>query len=156
MSWYRRSLVIDDDIYSKMKYRTEFSRLLSHIHILEKTQINILSRVYTNTINSNNPIGSEYNFDALIERSKLIEKQEVYAVEFTVVVYKLYAYDHVAKIEKIFNVILLGESGYRIVDGYHQHSLSRLTCRVKILIVELGQSRNQRQTIDIDIRIARI
>ena len=92
-------LVINDSGYFTIEYGRVSSRILYHIRQLEKEWINIVCNLYSSSIISNSPIVSEGEFNYLVQRSELIEKQENYAITFFVVAYKLYRSDHIDKIE---------------------------------------------------------
>ena len=88
-------LLFDKDDYLDIEYERTFDRILSHIRLLEKERINIVSRLYPNTIINNIYIAFEYEFLAIVDTLKLIEKQKYYAILSAIVVYKMLGFDHI-------------------------------------------------------------
>ena len=85
MSWYRGSIFIDVKGHPKIDYSIVFGRLLSKIHQLEKDHIKVVSKMDSNT---NKLVKGE--FELLLKRSRILLRQEDYAVAFTVVAKKIY------------------------------------------------------------------
>lgn len=69
-------LVIDNDGYIDIEYRTVFDSLANRICQLKKERIHIESRA------GNSSMVSEGKFEDLVERSEFIEKKKYYAVTF--------------------------------------------------------------------------
>ena len=88
--WYRGYLVIDEGDYPEIECRILFDIILSHIHQLEEKWIDIVNIIYPNTIITNIQILFEDEFECIADKLELVEKQEIYAVAFTIVTYKLY------------------------------------------------------------------
>ena len=82
-------LLFDKDDYLDIEYERTFDMILSHIRQLEKERINIVSRVYPNTIINNIYIAFEDEFVATVDTLKLIEKQKDYAILSAIVVQKM-------------------------------------------------------------------
>ena len=97
MLWYRGSIVIDDARYYNIKYIIVFTILLLRINQLEKQQFKIVSSINSSTSNSN-----KGKFELLLERSKILKKQEDYASVFAVVVERIYRSGYIAKIKESF------------------------------------------------------
>ena len=135
MSWYRGSIFIDVKGHPKIDYSIVFGRLLSKIHQLEKDHIKVVSKMDSNT---NKLVKGE--FELLLKRSRILLRQEDYAVAFTVVTKKIYGSGCLEKITESFTGLLF-ECLYHstvIEDDCHIFlSLPRCTDRVLSYDAEL-------------------
>ena len=91
MSWYRGSIITDAERIPRVDYPIAFDRLLTKIRQLEEDHSKLVSRL---DLKTNKLVEGE--FDLLVRRSKLLKRQEDYAVAFTVVAKKLYGIDYLA------------------------------------------------------------
>ena len=93
MSWYRGSIVTDAEGIPRVDYPIAFDRLLTKIRQLEEDHSKLVSRL---DLKTNKLVEGE--FDLLIRRSKLLKRQEDYAVAK-----KLYGIDYLAKVKESFS-----------------------------------------------------
>ena len=126
MSWYRGSIIVDAEGYPRIDYPIAFDRLLSKIHQLEEDHVKVVNKI---DLNTNKLVEGE--FELLLKRSKILLRQEDYAVVFIVVAKKIYGSGYLDKIKKSFSGLLFAGLYYlTIIEGDHQLSLSRCTNRV--------------------------
>ena len=98
MSWYRGSIITDAEGLPRVDYPIAFDRLLTKIRQLEEEHVKLVSKL---DLNTNKLVESE--FELLLSRSKLLTRQEDYAVAFSVVVKKLYGIDYLDKVKESFS-----------------------------------------------------
>ena len=126
MSWYRGSIVTDAEGIPRVDYPIAFDRLLTKIRQLEKDHSKLVSRL---DLKANKLVEGE--FDLLIRRSKLLTRQEDYAVTFSVVSKKLYGKDYLAKVTELFSSLSFEGLYYSTAVGSDlKRSLSHCTDRV--------------------------
>ena len=77
MPWYRGSIVTDAEGIPRVDYPIAFDRLLTKIRQLEEDHSKLVSRL---DLKTNKFVEGE--FDLLLRRSKLLTRQEDYAVAF--------------------------------------------------------------------------
>ena len=126
MSWYRGSIITDAEGHPRVDYPIAFDRLLSQIYQSIEDLVNIVSKI---DLNTNNLVESE--FELLLKRSKILLRQEDYAIEFAGVAKNIYGSGYLDKIEGSFSGLLFEGLYYStFIVGDHQLSLTRCTDRV--------------------------
>ena len=103
MSWYRGSIITDAEGIPRVDYLIAFDRLLTKIRQSEEDHSKLVSRL---DLKTNKLVEGE--FDLLIGRSKLLTRQENYAIAFAVVAKKMYGVDYLDKVTKShFQIFIL-------------------------------------------------
>ena len=77
MSWYRGSIITDTKCHPKIYYSIEFDRLLSKKSSIGENHVKVVSKI---DLNTNKIVEAE--FELLLKRSKILLRQEDYAVAF--------------------------------------------------------------------------
>ena len=98
MSWYRGSIITDAEGLPRVDYTIAFDRLLTKIRQLEEEHVKLVSKL---DLNTNKLVEGE--FELLSRRSKLLTRQEDYAVAFAVVAKKIYGVDYLDKVKESFS-----------------------------------------------------
>ena len=152
MSWYRGSIITDAEGIPRVDYPIVFDRLLTKIRQLEEDHAKLVSRL---NLKTNKLV--EGGFDLLIRRSKLLTRQEDYAVAFTVVAKKVYGKDYLVKVQGSFSGLSFEGLYYSTaVGGDIKRSLSHCTDRVFSYDKERKRSRKIGQVIENSIVVARL
>ena len=152
MSWYRGSIVTDAEGIPRVDYPIAFDRLLTKIRQLEEDHSKLVSRL---DLKTNKLVEGE--FDLLIRRSKLLKRQEDYAVAFTVVAKKLYGIDYLDKVKESFSGLSFESLYYSTaVEGNLKRCLSHCTDRVLSYDKERKILRKLGQVIENSIVVARL
>ena len=152
MSWYRGSIVTDAEGIPRVDYPIAFDRLLTKIRQLEEDHSKLVSRL---DLKTNKLVEGE--FDLLVRRSKLLKRQEDYAVAFTVVAKKLYGIDYLAKVKESFSGLSFEGLYYSTaVGGDLKGALSHCTDRVFSYDKERKRLRKFGQVIENSIVVARL
>ena len=95
MSWYCVLIIINAERYPRVDYPIVFDLLLSKIHQLEEDHVKVVNKI---DLNTNKLVEGE--FELLLKRSKLLTRQEDYAVAFAVVAEKVYGSGSLAQIKE--------------------------------------------------------
>ena len=152
MSWYRGSIITDAEGHPRVDYPIAFDRLLSQIYQSIEDLVNIVSKI---DLNTNNLVESE--FELLLKRSKILLRQEDYAIEFAGVAKNIYGSGYLDKIKKSFSGLLFAGLYYlTIIEGDHQLSLSRCTNRVLSYNAERMRLRKLGQVLKNRIIVTRL
>ena len=152
MSWYRGSIITDAEGIPRVDYPIAFYKLLTKIHQLEEDHAKLVSRL---NLKTNKLVEGE--FDLLIRRSKVLTRQEDYAVAFTVVAKKVYEIDYLAKVKESFSGLSFERLYYSTaVGGDLKRSLSHCTDRVFSYDKERKRLRQLGQVIENSIVVARL
>ena len=140
MSWYRGSIIIDAEGYPRVDYPITFDRLLSKIHQLKEDHVKVVRKI---DLNTNKLVEGEFNL--LLKRSKILLRQEDYAVSFADVAKKIYGSGYLEKIEESFSG-LLSEGLYysTVIEGDH-HLFSPV-----VLIVCLVTTLKEKYCVNLD------
>ena len=103
MSWYCWSIITGAEGLPRVDYPIAFDRLLTKIRQLEEEHVKLVSRL---DLNTNKLVEGE--FELLSRRSKLLTRQENYAIAFAVVAKKMYGVDYLDKVTKShFQIFIL-------------------------------------------------
>ena len=79
MVWYHGSISIDAEGHPRVDYPITFDRLLSKIYQLEENHVKVVNKI---DLNTNKLVEGE--FELLLNRSKILTRQENYAIAFVV------------------------------------------------------------------------
>ena len=152
MSWYRGSIITDAEGLPRVDYPIAFDRLLTKIRQLEEEHVKLVSKL---DLNTNKLVEGE--FELLSRRSKLLTRQEDYAVAFAVVAKKIYGVDYLDKVKESFSDLYFEGLYYSsAIGGDIKRSLSHCTDRVLSYDKERRRLRKFGQVIDNSIVVARL
>ena len=94
MSWYRGSIIVDAKERLKIDYPIALDMLLFKICELEKDNLKVIIKI---DLKTKKLVKGEY--ELLLKRSKILARQENYAVAFSIVAEKVYGSGSLAKIK---------------------------------------------------------
>ena len=125
---------------------------MTKIRQLEKEHVKLVSKL---DLNTNKLVEGE--FELLSRRSKLLTRQEDYAVAFDVVTKKIYGVDYLDKVKESFSDLCFEGLYYNsAIGGDIKRSLSHCTDRVLSYDKERRRLRKFGQVIDNSIVVARL